>query len=90
MRMDVEYLAPEPGTMNIHHDALNAPNLQNPVYRDAVATVRLANSGRWEKATFDITNATFRNSQNGGADFRFEVIPPDMYVRRVTVRRDNP
>jgi len=34
------------------------------------------------------TNAVFMNSQRDGADFRLEVVPPDIYVRRVTVTRE--
>jgi len=30
------------------------------------------------------------NSQRDGADFRLEVVPPELYVRRVTVLRENP
>jgi hypothetical protein len=28
------------------------------------------------------------NSQRDGADFRLEVVPPEIYVRRVTVTRE--
>jgi hypothetical protein len=36
---------------------------------------------------FHIRNATFENAQNGGADFRLTIRPPDLYVRRVTLTR---
>jgi hypothetical protein len=49
-----------------------------------------ASNGVWAATTFEITNAIFRNSQNGGADFRPEVVPPELFVRRVTVTRGSP
>ena len=89
VRMEVEYFAPGPGTMNIHYDALSGPNAQSAAYRTAVATVRLSNSGRWEKATFHTRNdVSFRNRQNGGSDFRIFAKTPVLYVRRVTVTQE--
>ena len=46
--------------------------------------------GSWGTATFHVTNAVFRNRQNGDADFRLEVSPADIYVRRVTITREIP
>ena len=42
----------------------------------------------WSVATFHVTNAVFTNSQRDGADFRLEVVPPQIHVRRVTVTRE--
>ena len=47
----------------------------------------LRESNQWQTVTFDVTDGVFMNSQNGGADFRFELSPPEIYVRRVTVAR---
>ena len=44
-------------------------------------------SNQWQTATFQVTDGAFMNSQNGGADFRLEVFPPEIYVRRVSVFR---
>jgi hypothetical protein len=39
----------------------------------------------WQTCSFELKDPAFLNSQNGGADFRFWVEPPELYVRRVTV-----
>jgi hypothetical protein len=90
VRMDVEYLDPEPGTMGIHYDA-DAPDRKNPAYKEASRPITLAGTGRWNKATFYTENdAAFRKRQNGGADFRIWAKAPILYVRRVTVTRETP
>ena len=45
-------------------------------------------SNDWQKATFYISDGAFKNSQNGKADFRLEAMPPEIYVRSVTVTRE--
>src|SRR6185503_3560553 len=40
VRIDVEYLTPQPGSINIHYDALEAPNVRNSAYRDTFSSVR--------------------------------------------------
>ena len=44
-------------------------------------------TNQWQTLTFDVADGAFMNSQNGGADFRLEVSPAEIYVRRVTVAR---
>lgn len=88
VRIDVEYLDPQPGTLSLHYDALDAPNLRNPVYRDARG-VRLAGSKVWQTASFYTRNdAAFDSRQNSGSDFRLCARTPVLYLRRVTVTRD--
>jgi len=89
VKFEVEYFAPQPGTMNIHYNARSGPNVENPNYRETVGTIRLANSGRWEKATFFARNdAAFRNRQNGKSDFRIVANTSIIYIRRVTVLQE--
>ena len=38
---------------------------------------------------FSVADGSFKNSQNGKADFRLEVTPAEIYVRRVTVTRED-
>ncbi len=88
VRIDVEYLDPQPGTLSLHYDALDAPNVRNPAYRDATRAVRLAGSNVWQTASFYTRNdALFENRQNSGADFRLCARTPVLYLRRVTVTR---
>jgi hypothetical protein len=98
--VEVEYLAKRSNSFRIQFDGLQGGTNRSyvtvvPIGAQVVR--RYGDSGHaltptlgtWSVATFHLTNATFRNAQNGGADFRFEVIPPEMYVRRVIVRREN-
>jgi hypothetical protein len=90
VRIDVEYLDPEPGTMGIHYDA-DAPDRKNPAYKEASRPITLAGTGRWNKATFHTENdAAFRKRQTGGADFRIWAKASILYVRRVSVTRETP
>jgi hypothetical protein len=89
VRIEVEYLAPQPGTIGIHYDAIDAPNIQNPAYRNTGQTVTLTGARGWQKASFRTRDdAAFINRQNGQADFRLFAKTPILYVRRVTVTRE--
>ena len=81
VRIDVEYLDPQPGTLFIHYDALDAANRSNPAYRYATPTVRLAGSGAWQHAAFHTRyDAAFDGRQNGHSDFRLRAKTPILYV----------
>lgn len=97
-RVEIEYLSPHTNSIRLQFDGIlngrNAPYV--PVLPEGTVEMRQlfrnfyslpASNGMWTVATFQITNATFRNSQNGGADFRLEVVPPELYVRRITLTR---
>jgi hypothetical protein len=58
------------------------------IYTRAGPAVALDGAKEWETATFHLRDAAFEGSQNGGADFRFEVLPPELYIRRVTITRE--
>jgi len=86
VRIDVEYLDPQPGTMGVHYDAVGAENVSNPKYREAAQPVRLTGSGVWQKATFRTRgDASFSNRQNGQSDFRIWAKTALLYVRKITV-----
>jgi hypothetical protein len=88
-RFDVEYMAPQSGTLSIHYDAIDAEDVTNPRYRDAVRGARLVSSNGWQTATFRTHgDGLFGNRQNGRADFRIFSKAPELYVRRVTVTRE--
>ncbi|MCX6903367.1 MAG: hypothetical protein NTW03_07795, partial [Verrucomicrobia bacterium] len=87
LTMEVEYFDDKPGTLAVEFDATPSPEVRKLAYVNAGQTVRLRASHSWRVATFQIRNATFRNSQNSGADFRVCVFPPDLYVRRVSLTR---
>ncbi len=89
-RIDVEYLAPEPGTLSVHYDALARPDGRSAAYKSVARTASLAGTNAWQTATFDTRDdAAFSNRQNGGSDFRLVVRAPVLGVRRVTVTRES-
>lgn len=88
-RIDVEYLAPERGTLSVHYDALARPDGRSAAYKSVARIVSLAGTNAWQTATFLTRNdAAFSNRQNGGSDFRLVVRAPSLWVRRVTVTRE--
>jgi hypothetical protein len=88
VRFDVEYLDPEPGSLNIHYDALDESNPRDPAYK-STSSVRMTGSKQWHNATFrSREDALFSNRQNGRSDFRIAATAPILYVRRVTVTRE--
>jgi hypothetical protein len=88
VRIDVEYLAPEPGMMGVHYDALDDAKIPIPKYQEALTPITLTGSTRWMKASFRTRgDAGFNNRENGQSDFRIWAKTPILYVRRVTVRR---
>jgi len=54
-----------------------------------VRTRRDATNDVWQTVTFRVTDASFMNSQNGGADFRLEATPLEIYLRCVSVTRED-
>jgi len=97
-RIDVEYLAPRGGLHRLQFDGLR--NGVRHAYVSVLAhggsRVRIGDRAdyarvpvinQWTNATYYLTNAVFQNAQNGDSDFRFEVVPPDVYVRSVTVTK---
>jgi hypothetical protein len=99
-QIEIEYLFPTVTNLKLQYDGTAEdkpkrymtalPNRGTIIsYVGGPSFSRITDTGTWQTATFQITNAVFLNSQNGGADFRLEVSPPDIYLRRVTVTRGN-
>jgi hypothetical protein len=87
-RIEVEYCGGPRGDFGLQYDALAPRRTLSAVYTRASPTVYLSTPDQWKTATFRLPNAAFENGQNGGADFRLVVRPPQLWVRRVTVTRD--
>lgn len=99
-RVDVEYLALRPGYFRLQFDGMEGDtrrkyqsvlpvDAQSALFGPRAMYARIPTVGTWAAATFHITNAVFQNGQNGDADFRLDVaVPPEIYVRRVTVTRE--
>jgi hypothetical protein len=97
----VEYLCPTRGHFRLQYDGMEFDTHRpyRSVTDEGGVPVRLGGNNdhtrvsavnSWETATFRITDAVFANSQNGGADFRLEFLPPDVFMRRVTLTREAP
>jgi len=98
-RIEIEYYTATPLYLRLQYDGMEGetPRIYKPVLPEGgrrvnfgnVATFGgLAGSNHFQTAVFHVTNAAFLNSQNGGADFRLEVNPPEIYIRRVAVIRE--
>jgi len=85
--IEVECFDARRAVLNIEFDASKSRNISAPAYAKTTPDARFTGSQSWHTNVFHIHNATFENSQNGGADFRLLIGPPALYVRRVTVTR---
>jgi hypothetical protein len=95
---DVEYLGGVTQGLRLQYDGRQGglPVRYLPVLAEGATVMRyptgtdygkIPSAGTWHTAIFHLTNAVFQNSQKAGADFRVEVAPPELYIRRVTVIR---
>lgn len=98
-RIEVEYRVTNTAFLRLQYDGLDgdapkpymtalAQGGEMAKLGDTAAFTRIRGTNAWQKATFYIADGAFKNSQNGRADFRLEVTPPEIYVRRVTVTRE--
>ena len=99
-RVEIEYLAKKDTSFRLQFDGMEGDThrMYQPVLPEGARVMRFGTGadygtipapGIWRTAIFHLTNAIFMNSQRDGADFRLEVLPPEIYVRRVTVMREN-
>jgi hypothetical protein len=100
-RIEIEFRVPRPTIVRLQYDGLQGET--HKPYKGAVPEgapivqlaptahyVQVYPSNAWQTLTFHAKDSSFLNSQNGGADFRLEVNPPHIYVRRVSVTREPP
>ena len=57
-------------------------------FKPATEIFNVLGSNDWQTVVFHVTEPSFLNSQMGGADFRLDVNPPEIYVRRVRLKRE--
>ncbi len=86
-RIDVEYFVRKPIRLKLQYDGIEEG--QPRPYKAAPEIINVSASNDWQTAVFHLTEPVFMNSQNGRADFRLDASPPEIYVRRVTMTRDN-
>lgn len=99
-RIEVEYFVTNGCFLRLQYDAIDGditkpykglPAHGGTTVKNGTSSgmTRVQGSNAWQKATFYVADGAFKNSQSGRADFRLEVIPPEIYVRRVTVTRED-
>jgi len=88
VRIEVEYYNEKRGSLGLQYDARVKVKSMRSIYTRAGPSIALDGAKEWETAVFHIRDGAFEGTQNGGADFRLEVAPPELYVRRVTVTRE--
>jgi hypothetical protein len=77
--VEAEYFDQGTGRLTLQYDATD------DTYKTHATVAQRKNSGRWQSATFNLSDARFASSQNGGADFRFHSSGDDLLICRVRV-----
>jgi hypothetical protein len=86
-RIEFEYLVRTPVRLKVQYDCMEEGRRRS--YKPAGEILNVTEVGSWQTATFHVSEPAFMNSQIGGADFRLDVNPPEIYVRRVAMTRVN-
>lgn len=84
-RIEFQYFAPSPVRMKLQYDGFE--DGRRRLYKPAGEVLQVPSSASWQSAVFHVAEPAFMNSLHGGADFRLDVSPPEIYVRRVTMTR---
>ncbi len=87
-RLDVEYFDAGQGRLGVEYDGNDSRAPFNGAYTPGRKWVPLTGAKEWKKASFDLVDACFMNSENGQADFRLDVGDSGISVRRVTLVRE--
>ena len=98
-RIEVEFRAVTDGYLRLQYDGMEGDTHKRyksamPIDEKPVSVgtgtrfIRFQATNEWRTASFQVTDGVFMNSENGGADFRMEIFPPEIYVRRVSVARE--
>jgi len=87
VRVEVEYFDNMPGSFDLQYDGYDPRGLEHGGYTSARTVEQHTGVQKWRAARFELKNARFLNSQNGGADFRLRVYTNKLYIRQVTVFR---
>jgi hypothetical protein len=80
-RVQVEYYAAAPGTMQIRFDG---PSRQTPHYSNG-GRINFEGEGGWKITNFQINDALFHKGEMGGADFCLVASCRELYIHSVTV-----
>jgi hypothetical protein len=83
----LDYFDAKPGQLRLEYDGSDLRAPFQGAYTASPVVLTLSGSRTWRKAVFPLDRARFRNSQNGGADFRLNSTAPEFAVQRVQLVR---
>lgn len=83
--LEIEYFDAGPGQLRVQFDGEYPGTNFNGAYEPTAELVKLNGDRTWKSANFRLKRARFRNSQNGGADFRLWVSAPEFCVASATL-----
>ena len=82
VQVEIDYLSSGTGNLRVQYDSQSGGT-----YAASLESVTLVRSTEWKTASFTLMDARFANSQNGSADFRFEVTTNDrFYFKRISAK----
>ena len=87
-KLEVEYFDAGRGRLTAEFDGSDLSAPFKGAYTPVRTAVRMTDSKQWKTAEFDLRGARFWNSENGAADFRLDVLDPDICIRRVALVRE--
>jgi hypothetical protein len=87
VRVVADFFDATPGQLRLEFDGSDPNAPFQGAYTTSPEVVTLSGGRAWRKAVFSLTDARFRNSQNGGADFRLNATATEFGLRRVQLVR---
>ena len=90
VQIQVTYANNQSNDFLLQYDSSNTSAPVNGAYASAFpvgtnAPVAVTNTGKYQTATFDLTDANFVGAENGGADFRLAVENAGLAISSVTI-----
>lgn len=86
-KLQVEYFDAGRGNLSAEFDGSDRNAPFDGAYTPVRKAVPMTNARQWKTAEFDLRGARFLNSENGQADFRLDILGPDICIRRVALIR---
>lgn len=87
VRIEVEWLDSGSGTLALQYNSVNTSGVHAGAYEQAAPTIERQGTAQWRRSIWELSDAAFRNAQNGGADFRLHSSGESFKLRRVTLKR---
>jgi len=85
--VQLEFLDRGKGAIELQYDSRDAAAPHGGAYKSHRTVIQRSDTDRWQTADFQVEDARFTGSQNGGADFRFHSAGDELLIRRVAINR---